>query len=250
MNNYENQKEREEIAFKKFIELYFNKVPTYTVGESPDYIIEIDDEDIGMEICEYMDSKRIQSEKAKKIISSKVLERLNKLNMDSFYEIRFYWRMYNENFKYGNEKKINNLVNSVIEFFCDNYSKEDNVTILDKTGLLIHKYDLLNQYFSNIQIRRYDSIYKKNHVLYGESAFLGMNKKILTNLVEKKEEKITIYNSKTDKTWLLIAIYGEWFSNMVNSDAINELNIHDIPLNRFDRLFILDVEEHTLKEIC
>ncbi|MGK0468956.1 hypothetical protein [Clostridium sp.] len=276
MNNDERQKQRERIAFKKFAKLYFDKEADIDEGsspykrsnpswhnvkfdnevvgierESPDYIIKVGDEQVGIEICEYMDSQRKESEKAKKDVMEKILDELNRLNMNSFYEIRLYWRMYNKNFKCGNRKNKNKLVNSVIKFFCDNYPKEDNVTMFDENGLLIHKYDLLNQYFSNIKIRRYDSIYKKNHVIpNGESDFLGIDRKILTDIVQKKEEKIKKYKREADKIWLLIPVYEEWFSNMVNWDAINKLNIHDIPINTFDKLFILDIDKHTLKEIC
>jgi hypothetical protein len=230
--------EEEKIAFKIFLELY-GKLPPGQKSERPDFIINLNNEKIGVELTELMEEKvQTYSSAARYSLEDKIAKSAQvQYDFLSSKKILSHLRF------------VDNLKLALSE--VDTMATKIAITILNSVTKLPY---VLSQSFE-IQDdlpKGVSGIYFDIAPFMPESHFSVMRGKwtgsfdidFLNKTINKKEKNIIPYRKKVDQIYLLI-IEGFNFSGYLGQFEQKGL----LTKNSFDKIFLLQIMSRQLHEI-
>jgi len=246
---------------KIFHEYIFPKNCHLECSESPDFIVEFDNQKIGIEITETIHESRKASEKLEDEIYKSIKKYLEEEDMKIDIWLFFSDSLASDISKRNQKTKRNEINDSqFIKDFTEEYIKY----IIARRNKEYSSFEEFCESNKNSLICKYlvgepivELYSEKLKIREGEGGYVSINyyKKKLPEIINKKIEKIPLYREKVDKIYLLIITSCESSKdlNFLAGDIENVreiLNSYTKGENNFDKIFLYNenyYEPHIIK---
>jgi hypothetical protein len=234
-----NQEQEELWIFEKFVELFFNgRIPDFEKGESPDFIINLDGEKIGIELTEvfqdssYSYSKLQQNSSDWANFTDQFIAAIQS-EVDFKFSVGIHFSRFHEIKK---SDKVN-LIEKLKEL-CIPHLR----TLPDRRHLKLDFYNGIPQQIDSIDFGRLDGIADSFNYKPEGGPVSDLKIEHLTPILLKKEKKLGKY-VECDKNWLLIR-EGNYYAG-----SFSELDVPTPIESSFDKVFLLRTRKSSLVEL-
>ena len=229
-NNMTLQEQEEQWTFDAFIKAYKDvEICEYIKTEAPDYIINIKDRKVGLELTEiFQDSDEKFSKLQRNSSDWKTFtaEFITELQL----QIEFKFMVGIDFSRFHSIKKAekHDIILKLVEACIPKLKHLLNREHLD----LDNYYDNLPKQIDSIHFSRNDALLESLNYQPEGGTVRELTSEILQTVIDKKDKKLPTY-SYCDEYWLLIR-EGNYYAGSFSDEIVNDLSIQ----SAFDRVFL------------